>query len=138
MAKVKIVLNCCLCSQRIPHSCDVYPLDVEWQRRYPAMNGTLACDCALGIDWPCQHPGSGFVDGHIPAGCHGSDTDAWSHIGVPHTHTAAVIAFPDSALIQGAKDYLRSIAANPRLTSPDIARVREAMRRWDEHRPTQP
>ncbi|WP_157964098.1 hypothetical protein [Actinocorallia populi] len=116
----------------------MYPLDAEWQRRYPAMTGMLACDCALRIDWLCQRPGGGFVDGHIPADCHGSDMDAWSHIGVPHTHTAAVTAFPDSALAQGAEDYLRSLAANPRLTSPNVIQIREAVRRWDEHRPTQP
>ncbi|MFI9779214.1 hypothetical protein ACIHCV_31690 [Streptomyces sp. NPDC051956] len=46
---------------------DVYALDQEWQRRFPAMRGVLACyTCALRTPWKCEKPGGReCVDSHI-------------------------------------------------------------------------
>lgn len=66
-------LACCMCRNPIPSHSDVYALDAEWQRRYPRMVGTLACQgCALGTHWSCRQrdgltdDGLTDVEGHIP------------------------------------------------------------------------
>ncbi|GHB03549.1 hypothetical protein GCM10010330_67250 [Streptomyces tendae] len=96
-------LVCCLCGKNIPLARDVYALDPEWERRYPAMRGTLACSkCALSTSWSCTTRDGQFVDGHIPA-TQGSDFDAWSHILGHGTHRAMVLSYPHSGLLQGAE-----------------------------------
>ncbi|AGL15148.1 hypothetical protein L083_1638 [Actinoplanes sp. N902-109] len=36
MSTPRLHLTCCLCRKPIPQNADVYALDHEWQRRYPA------------------------------------------------------------------------------------------------------
>ncbi|WP_073786789.1 hypothetical protein [Streptomyces uncialis] len=78
-------IRCCLCARNIPLAGDAHLLDAAWQRRYPAMTGTIACGpCATGTHWTCTRHGR-FVDGHIPSPNEGPDTDA-SHILRSGTH----------------------------------------------------
>ncbi|KMS67242.1 hypothetical protein ACM01_43565 [Streptomyces viridochromogenes] len=126
---------CCECGKPIPLSQDIYALDGEWQRRFPSMNGTLAChDCAVGTQWSCQRPGgSEYVDGHIAASGRSQmqDFDSWSHILGNGTHRAMVIKYPGAGLRQGAEEYLRD-AAQRRGVAPALAReLRAAISDWD-------
>ncbi|MGQ4465243.1 hypothetical protein ACN6LC_004643 [Streptomyces violaceoruber] len=112
-----------MCGKNIPLARDVYALDPEWERRYPAMRGTLACSkCALSTSWSCTTRDGQFVDGHIPA-TQGSDFDAWSHILGHGTHRAMVLSYPHSGLLQGAEGYLRTFAErwNSRLAARVLA-----------------
>jgi hypothetical protein len=111
MTAPPLVLACCRCGKRLPRARDVYALDDEWARRYPAMTGRLACHgCALGDRWACGAPGGGFAAGHIPSQftrAGGRDIDSWSHVSPPHTLRAAARAWPDSAVAQGGETYVR-------------------------------
>lgn len=62
-------IRCCLCRKHIPLAGDVIALDGEWQRRYPNMHGTLACErCVIDYGWNCCTTTRGdFVDGHVAA-----------------------------------------------------------------------
>ena len=129
----KFRIACCRCRKPIPLSQDIYHLDAEWQRRYPAMHGTLACHkCSVGTEWRCTVRGS-FVDGHIPAVQSPGvpDFDSWSHISAEGTHAAMVVGFPHSGLLQGAEDYLRSLVQRKGV-NPEVAEsMRSALRDWD-------
>ncbi|MFC5828083.1 hypothetical protein [Nonomuraea insulae] len=121
---------------------DAYDLDQEWQRRFPAMNGTIACPCALKVSWQCHEPGGGYVEGHLPAvNSTGEpkpsrrDFDAWCHIGAPGTHVARVLMNPRSGLIQGAEEYLR-YTAQRRGVDPVVAeRLQAVLKEWDAAKP---
>ncbi|WP_128380366.1 hypothetical protein [Streptomyces cavernae] len=119
-SRVPFRIACCLCGKNIPLTQDIYALDQEWERRYPAMLGTLACPkCALTTSWSCTARDGSFVDGHIPS-AKGTDFDAWSHILGNGTHRAMVLSYPRSGLLQGAEAYLRT-AAERRTTHPKVA-----------------
>lgn len=129
MSRPSFRIVCCLCGRPIPLSQDIYGLDAEWQRRFPAMTGMLACArCALRTHyWICDKPGGGYVDGHIPAvdieGTRKSrdrDHDSWCHVGPSGTHVAMVIEYPESGLIQGAEEYLRQVTQR-RGVDPEVA-----------------
>ncbi|WP_424862805.1 hypothetical protein [Streptomyces sp. MMS24-I29] len=135
---MKFRIACCLCRKPIPLSQDIYALDQEWQRRFPAMRGVLACPaCALHTPWKCEKPGSReYVDGHIavPGADRTTDFDAWSHVRANGTHEAMVLAYPEAGLLQGAEAYLRDVAQHRRV-SPDITReLRSALGKWDAAR----
>ncbi|MFB1047379.1 hypothetical protein [Streptomyces chrestomyceticus] len=118
--------------KNIPLAQDILILDREWQRRYPAMHGLLACDrCALETPWPCEERGGGYVDGHIPATTDSSDFDAWSHVGPYGTHRAMVLKYPRSGMLQGAETYVRSVAGRPRCSGALVKRLRDVLEQWD-------
>ena len=133
-------ITCCLCDKPIARSSDIFALDAEWQRRFPRMTGALACrTCALNTEWRCRTATDDeFVEGHIPAGGQESewDIDGWSHIEAHGTHTAMVISYPWSGLLQGGEDYLRRALRRPQL-DPDVARrLRDTLDRWDSRAST--
>jgi len=107
-----ITIGCCRCGKRLPKSVDVYVLDDEWARRYPAMTGRIACwNCSLGDEWQCIVRGGAFVRGHVPSrfAPASRDFDSWSHVSEPHTLAAVVRAWPELAVSQGAESYVRWI-----------------------------
>ncbi|WP_327692414.1 hypothetical protein [Streptomyces sp. NBC_00459] len=131
-------IRCCLCRKNIPLAGDVIALDGEWQRRYAAMHGTLACErCAIDYGWNCCTTTRGaFVDGHIAAPEDEDDVDSISHQLERGTHRALVTLYPRSGLLQGAEAYLRSVAAR-KSTDPEIAAMlRTAIQEWDEQHST--
>ncbi|MBB5081472.1 hypothetical protein [Nonomuraea endophytica] len=138
MSRPKYRLTCCLCGKFIPLASDVYPLNAEWQRRFPRMKGTLACGCAVNTSWQCRGQGDRFMPGHIPARDYDGtprptsrDHDAWSHIGTPATHVAAVLISPWSGMLQGAQEYLRHVA-QARSADPEVASdLRTVIEEWD-------
>ncbi|MFF2852954.1 hypothetical protein ACFVT5_42730 [Streptomyces sp. NPDC058001] len=73
-------IRCCLCRKNIPLTGDVIALNGEWQRRYPDMLGTLACErCFIDCGWNfCTVTQGGFVAGHIAAPEDQADVDSWS------------------------------------------------------------
>ena len=131
-------LRCCLCRKTVPQATGVYALDAEWQRRFPRMKGTLACEnCAFGNAkwaWQCQEPGTrAYVTGHIPAakaGCF----DSWSHVGPCGTQRSMLCLHPHSGLLQGGEPYLRAVAARGRVKPGLASGINTALRDWDsEH-----
>lgn len=133
MAAPKIRLACCLCGKSLPQKAKVYPLDAEWRRRNPNMVGMLACRCAIGGDrhWWCKEIQGKRPEGHIPADSTIPCMDSWSHLEVACTMAAAVTIYPDSALAQGAEEYLRH-TANRRGQTKDVAtHLQVALTRWD-------
>ncbi|MEU8622652.1 hypothetical protein [Streptomyces sp. NPDC048623] len=126
-------IKCCLCAKNIPLAGDVIALDGEWQRRYPDMRGTLACDrCVSDYGWNCCTTAEGgFVDGHIAAPEDQVDDGSWSHHLERGTHRALVQAHPRSGLLQGAEVYLRSIAARD-TDSEYVDMLRTVIQEWDE------
>lgn len=146
MAPPKPRINCCLCRKRIPAKDDVYPLDAEWQRRFPDMIGTLAChECALGTPWSCLKDHRSFeekfVEGHIRAVHEGTDKpkpndfDAWCHVGVAGDHSYAVITFPWSGLVQGSEEYLRHIAHRRGVDADVAQQLQRVLAEWDARKP---
>jgi hypothetical protein len=126
-------IRCCLCRNNIPLAGDAIALDGEWQRRYPDMHGTLACErCVIDYGWNCcTTTGGAFVDGHIAAPEDNVDVDSWSHHLERGTHRALVQAYPRSGLLQGAEPYLRWLADHKH-TRPDVAAtLSEALTEWE-------
>ncbi|MFD9271600.1 hypothetical protein ACFWB1_39210 [Streptomyces goshikiensis] len=125
-------ISCCLCRKNIPLAGDVIALDGEWQRRYPDMLGTLACErCVIDYGWSCCTTSKGgFVDGHVAAPADEVDTDSWSHHLDRGTHRALVAGHPRSGLLQGAELYLRWRAGHK--DNPDVAAtLGAALDEWD-------
>jgi hypothetical protein len=136
VARPSFRIVCCLCAKPIPKFQDVFALDAEWQRRFPKMNGTLACArCALHEHyWDCEKRGGGYVAGHIRAvDAEGApkppdrDHDSWCHVGPSGTHMGMVLARPESGLIQGAEECLRYVAQRP-----GADRLRALLAEWDK------
>ncbi|QCB26666.1 hypothetical protein [Streptomyces sp. SS52] len=126
-------LRCCLCRKNIPLAGDVIALDGEWQRRYPDMRGTLACErCVIDYGWNrCTTTKGSFIDGHVAAPEGEVDVDSWSHHLERGTHRALVTLYPHSGLLQGAEPYLRSLASR-KGTLPDVVtRLLTALDEWD-------
>lgn len=128
VARVPFTLRCCLCQKLIPARADAFLLDIEWQRRFPAMEGRLACfGCAVRDNyWKCLDEDV-YSAGHIPAlrdpGSTRPDHDSWSHIvseGPAHT---MCIGYPDAAARQGAEEYLRHIWKDPRTAAATRQRL---------------
>jgi hypothetical protein len=129
-------IRCCLCRNNISLAGDVIALDGEWQRRYPDMHGTLACErCVVTYGWKsCTTTTGAFVDGHIAAPEDVVDVDFFSHLLERGTQRALVIRHPHSGLLQGAESYLRWLA-DRKDTLPDVAAtLREALQEWDSAR----
>lgn len=127
-------IRCCLCRKNIPLAGDVIALDGEWQRRYPDMHGTLACErCPIVHGWNCCTTTQGaFVDGHVAAPEGEVDADFISHLLERGTHRALVVAYPRSGLLQGAEPYLRWLAG-VKHTLPEVAaRLDAALAEWDD------
>jgi len=126
-------IRCCLCRKNIPLAGDVIALDGEWQRRYPDMHGTLACErCVIDRGWNCCTTAHGaFVDGHIAAPEDNVDVDSWSHHLERGTHRALAVAYPRSGLLQGAEPYLRWLAHHKHTRSDVAATLREALTEWE-------
>ncbi|MGV9942403.1 hypothetical protein [Streptomyces sp. NPDC003401] len=89
-------ISCCLCRKNIPARRDVIALAGEWQRRYPNMRGTLACErCVIDYGWNCcTTTKGGFIDGHVAAPEGEVDVDSWSHHLERGTHLALVTLYP--------------------------------------------
>jgi hypothetical protein len=129
----KIQLVCCLCGKKAPQTKDVLPLDAEWQRRHPRMVGTIACLCAYSSQWYWRCDNN-RVDGYdpehirkVPEGC----VDSVSHVEGAHALTAAVLRFPETALRQGAHEYIRHTARG-RWASQELAqRLQKALSDWE-------
>ncbi|MCY0946974.1 hypothetical protein [Streptomyces antarcticus] len=133
-------IRCCRCAKNIPLAGDVIALDGEWQRRYPNMRGTLACErCVIDYGWNCcTTTEGGFIDGHIAAPEGEADVDSWSHHLERGTHRSLVQEHPHSGLLQGAEPYLRWLAGD-RYTRPDVAaRLGAALSEWDAQRSSTP
>lgn len=133
MAPAVFALRCCLCGSTVPQAQDVYALDAEWERRFPGMTGTLACEqCALfTTKWSCRHPGTGtYVAGHIPA-AEDRCFDSWNHVGPHGTQRGMMCLHPHSALLQGGEPYLRDLSARGGATAALAARIDAALRDWD-------
>ncbi|MEC3982518.1 hypothetical protein [Amycolatopsis sp. H20-H5] len=144
MTRPTLRIACCLCDEPIPRGSDIYALGKEWQRRFPAMVGILACgQCALSRNvCHCRGPGGTRVAGHHPA-THTIDCrSCGDHIEGYGTHPAMVVTQPVSALQQGAEEYLRHVLDRPGGVSADIAQaIQDAFDRraepylhWLEHR----
>ncbi|MDX3170282.1 hypothetical protein PV736_35800 [Streptomyces scabiei] len=127
-------ISCCLCRKNIPLAGDVIALDGEWQRRYPNMRGTLACErCVIDYGWNCcTTTEGGFVDGHVAAPEGEVDVDSWSHHLERGTHRALVQCHPRSGLLQGAEAYLRSVATRKGTDPEFAAMLRTVIQEWDE------
>lgn len=126
-------IRCCLCRKNIPLRGDVVALDGEWQRRYPDILGTLACErCVIDRGWNCCTTVRGaFVDGHVAAPEGEVDVDSWSHQLERGTHRAMVVTYPRSGLLQGAESYVRWLAGD-RYTLPEVAaRLGKALKEFD-------
>jgi hypothetical protein len=122
-------LSCCLCQKVIPGRVDVYVVDGEWVRRFPAMTGRIMCKrCAMDTSWGrCDNPSGRFPPGHTtPARGQGVVCDSWSH-STPFTQTAAVMADPRSGIRQGARPYVEFLANRPGLHPAIAAAVRAAL-----------
>jgi hypothetical protein len=106
----KLRITCCLCAKLVPAKGDVYLLDGEWARRYPRMQGRIAClKCALRDNfWTCRDRRGNYAPGHVPPpGRAVESCDAWNHIAGNGTQKAMVCTDPDSGMIQGGEEYLR-------------------------------
>lgn len=125
MRVIKLSLACCLCRRPISPTHDVYALDAEWQRRYPHMAGVLACSrCALETSWSCEGRPGHYVDGHIEAAKPDArDIDAWSHIEAQGTQKSMALLYPESALLQGAGEYLRAVVTRGQTVQADRIRL---------------
>ncbi|GAB2521138.1 hypothetical protein HNR10_000768 [Nocardiopsis aegyptia] len=132
-ASPKVSLVCCLCQEHIPSSSDVYPLDAEWQRRHPNMIGFLACRCATDArwHWRCRSTWRGYLRGHIRSQFERRCVDSLSHIEAPRTHAVAALRYPASALLQGAEEYLRHAASDPRTPKTLTARLHASLEEWE-------
>lgn len=130
-----VQLACCLCGKSIPDSSDVYALDEEWQRRFPAMTGVLACArCAVhDTYWSCEADGH-YVDGHRPATSTVECIDSWSHIENSGTHIGMIQCYPWSGLLQGAEEYLRAVAHRPGADREVRQRLHDLLQQWDTQR----
>jgi hypothetical protein len=136
---------CCLCRRPIPPEQDVFATDAEWQRRFPAMVGVLACEeCVLEAEWKCQDEVGEFVPGHIPATGHGAgdqDIDSWSHLPAQGSQATMVQHFPHEATDQGAESRPRQVAAR-KTTSIVLAEQRTELMglidAWQTARPSRP
>lgn len=109
-------LTCCLCRRQIARGPDIYALDAEWRRRFPQMEGILACyKCTIDRNqWDCgKHPN-----------WHGSHPclDGRSHIEDEGTQRAMVLLHPDCAVRQGAAHYLEWWATKHGNSGSDLAR----------------
>lgn len=128
MTPPKFRLACCLCEKNIPLTQDVFALDAEWQRRFPAMRGILACQrCATGTYWCCTTRDGQFEDGHIAAPDDRADIDAWSHILLRGTHKAMVLRYPRAGMRQGAEEYVRHTAERDGVNPEVAARLRTVL-----------
>ncbi|MFE2320463.1 hypothetical protein ACFXC8_46865, partial [Streptomyces sp. NPDC059441] len=109
-------------------------LDGEWQRRYPNMRGTLACErCVIDYGWNCcTTTEGGYVNGHVAAPDGEVDVDSWSHHLERGTHRALVQCHPRSGLLQGAEAYLRSVATRKGTDPEFAAMLRTVIQEWDE------
>jgi hypothetical protein len=78
MSAPRLHIIYCLCRKPIPQNSDVYALDPEWQRRYPQMVGTLACNtCAVSSTYffRCRNRrDDAYVPGHLQPGGRGEGT----------------------------------------------------------------
>ncbi|MGW7441277.1 hypothetical protein [Streptomyces sp. NPDC054849] len=133
---VAFCIRCCLCAKNIPLAGDVVALDGEWQRRYPDMLGTLACErCVIDRGWNCCTTTEGsFVDGHVAAPEDEVDVDSWSHQLARGTHRALVVSYPRSGLLQGAAPYLRWLAGGKHTLPEVAARLNAALNEFDVQR----
>ncbi|MEV7190056.1 hypothetical protein [Kitasatospora sp. NPDC093102] len=129
-------IRCGLCSRPIALADDVWALDAEWQRRYPAMRGVLACqDCTLRKGWgTCEQPNGEFVEGHIPVqedDPDRGDGDSWCHVLGYGTRKAMAMLYPRPGLLQAAEEYLRYTAQRSGV-APEVAeRLRALLAEWD-------
>ncbi|MFE2609677.1 hypothetical protein ACFXI6_50890 [Streptomyces mirabilis] len=58
--------------------------------------------------------------------------DAWSHVPHPGTHRHWVVENPRSGLLQGAEEYLRSVAARRGTHREIAAMLNTEIQEWDE------
>lgn len=137
MTAPRLLLTCCLCRKPLPQRGDVNALDAEWQRRYPQMVGTLACDrCASGNAYffRCRTGrDDAYVPGHLPPRGQeeGHCFDSWHHVEAHGTPIAMAYSYPWSAVQQGAEDWLRHVVQRPQLDPEVGARIQDALHRWD-------
>ena len=133
MPRPSFRIACCLCGNAISSASDVYALDEEWQRRFPRMVGTLACQrCAVSDNyWECRTRSGQLVEGHRPAAALLSDAecfDSWHHIAAHGTHVAMVWFRPWSGLLQGAEEYMRYTARRPGV---EARKLQDVFDQWD-------
>lgn len=136
-------IKCCLCSTWLTSEGNRKPgygylLDEEWQRRFPHMVGILACrGCVEDTHkWICRNTAGGaFLDpAHLATEL---SRERWDYTSKDHALirdiTWLVVAHPQTALLQGAEDYLRHFARLPDTPDSrrDTERVSDALERWD-------
>lgn len=101
-------VTCCLCQKPVPATEEVFALDAEWKRRFPAMVGVLACEeCVLETEFRCQDETGNYVAGHIPASDlppQEQDVDSWSHLPGQGSQVAMVQQYASSVPTQRAAE----------------------------------
>jgi hypothetical protein len=124
---------CCLCRRTVPSGQDVHDLDAEWQRRFPSMVGTLACErCVNQTHWKCRESDSvPYPAGHVPAVSGRQCFDAASHVRGYGTQRAMMIYRPQPAMLQGGEAYLRDVATRHDALAASVA---AALRECDADR----
>lgn len=103
-------------------------LDDEWLRRHPDANGRLACaDCVASHAFDCADTSSAeHVPPPQPEGGDGR-CDSWRHLRDHGLVKAMVWEYPDSALQQGAREYLRFAVEKHRLPAELLARANQVL-----------
>jgi hypothetical protein len=134
MARPTFRLTCCLCRKPIAKAKNVWALDREWQRRFPTMVGTLACQaCALRHEWRCEWQDGQPPAGHVAvAGQEGRPyCDSWDHVLSGGTQTAEVLVNVRSGLLQGAEEYLRWSAQYRGADASRAAELKLILAEWE-------
>jgi hypothetical protein len=112
-------------------------VDGEWVRRYPQMNGIIACANCVATDknyWSCEDQVTGgYVSGHIPSKSQPRerDFDHWSHDLAYGEPEAMVILYPWAGFIQGAEPWIRHLVMSPRTNATTRNWLHLNLAEWD-------
>lgn len=130
---VRLSMTCCICSRKVPVREDMYALDGEWRRRFPQMSGWLACwKCSVG-GWrgDCADTPGGLPQDHIaalrPDGSVIDRCDAECHRLGWGSQKGMARLYPESAVLQGGREYLESLLDGMRADDPKGARFASAL-----------
>lgn len=120
-------LECCLCGQTVGARSLVYVLDDEWLRLNTHAIGRLACShCVATRAFDCGVDTAGHVPPPQPVGSdHGCDS--WHHLPDHGLVKAMVWEYPESAVRQGAREYLEFAVEKRRLPLVLMARANRVL-----------
>ncbi len=121
-------LECCLCGQTVGARRLVYVLDDEWLRQRPDANGRLACaTCVSTRAFDCAEASP---TEHVPPPHQGTghdSCDSWHHLRDHGLVKAMVWEYPESAVRQGAREYLQFAVEKRRLPPVLMARANRVL-----------